>query len=100
MKLASTEDVRAELFKANERNAELEKRLNVDTKQYLEQERHEKTLVENEVVRLNEKISNLEYEIKRVKSIRLGDDWAQSEDEYLKINMKVKKLEDDIRKYI
>ena len=41
---------------SEQRVAELEKRLNVDTKTYLEQERHEKKLVENEVGRLNDKI--------------------------------------------
>eukprot|EP00392_Amoebophrya_sp_AT5.2_P011116 g11191.t1 len=44
-----------------------------------------------------EKIEQVEYDMKRVKAVRLGDDWAQREEEYMRINMQVKKLEDSER---
>ena len=32
--------------------------------------------------------------MKRVKAVRLGDDWAQKEEEYMRLNLELKRLED------
>ncbi|CAD7955523.1 unnamed protein product [Amoebophrya sp. A25] len=96
-KLKSTDGYRKELFDKDGRIEALQKQLNVDAKKIVDEVKGEKKSVENELTRAQEEIERLNYEMKRVKAVRLGDEWAQREEEYMTINLKVKRLEDEKR---
>ncbi|CAD7966939.1 unnamed protein product [Amoebophrya sp. A120] len=93
-KLKTTDQYRSQIFELESKIETMEKQLTIDAKELLEQEKLNSKQLQEELDKVNQQCEQVKFELKRVKSIRLGDDWAQREEEYMTINLKVRKLED------
>lgn len=85
----STEGLRRELKGKEEEIERLVHQVNVDCVRSLEAEKIKTKHAEQALVRAESRCQDLQHEMVRIKAVRLGDDFAQKEEEYARIHLKV-----------
>jgi len=96
-RLQSTESLRSELFTAQNELAEYKRRYEVDSRAILDQGKVRIAQLVDDNQRLEGKVKSLQFDLKRARQVRLGDDWGQKEEEYMRLTLENERLEEDVK---
>eukprot|EP00397_Hematodinium_sp_SG-2012_P000060 GEMP01000060.1.p1 GENE.GEMP01000060.1~~GEMP01000060.1.p1 ORF type:complete len:3670 (+),score=1304.13 GEMP01000060.1:198-11207(+) len=95
-RLVDTEQLRQEMFDLQAELAECKRRLKIETVVLSDQEKRRIELITRENRALEAKVKNLQFDLKRARSARLGDDWSAKEEEYMRLTLNNERLEEDV----
>eukprot|EP00930_Biecheleria_cincta_P032429 TRINITY_DN22508_c0_g1_i1.p1 TRINITY_DN22508_c0_g1~~TRINITY_DN22508_c0_g1_i1.p1 ORF type:complete len:4404 (-),score=1151.18 TRINITY_DN22508_c0_g1_i1:37-13248(-) len=96
LEVKGTRELRDKLFYAESELETLKRRLEVDARQELEKERHTVNALRAELEEKERSMADLIFDLRRARAAAGDGDWAQKEEEYMRLNLQNRRLEEEI----
>lgn len=96
LEVKGTRELRDRLFHAESELETLKRRLEVDARQELEKERHTVNALRAELEEKERSMADLIFDLRRARAAAGDGDWAQKEEEYMRLNLQNRRLEEEI----
>eukprot|EP00929_Paragymnodinium_shiwhaense_P083429 TRINITY_DN4445_c0_g1_i1.p1 TRINITY_DN4445_c0_g1~~TRINITY_DN4445_c0_g1_i1.p1 ORF type:complete len:3299 (+),score=1042.55 TRINITY_DN4445_c0_g1_i1:722-9898(+) len=96
LEVRGTRDLRDKLFLAETELEECRRRLEVDARAEVEREQVLNKRLRHELEEKERALADLDFDLRRARAAMGESEWAQQEEEYMRLNIQNKKLEDEV----
>jgi len=96
LEVRGSRELREKLFAVESELEEKTRELEVDKAAELKKERHKNTVLQKALDEKECAVADLEFDLRRARGTAAGDRWAQQEEEYMRLNLQVRQLEEEI----
>jgi chromosome segregation ATPase len=96
LEVRGTRELRDRLFQLQTELEGYKRRLEVDARQEIEKERQTSESLRRQLEEKERTVAELLFDLRRARSAASEGDWAQREEEYMRLNLQNRKLEDEL----
>ncbi|CAE7243722.1 unnamed protein product [Symbiodinium natans] len=96
LEVKGTRELRDKLYNAEMQLESYKRRLEVDARQELEKERHVVKQLQAELEEKERTVAELIFDLRRARNASSEGDWAQREEEYMRLDLQLRKLEGEL----
>eukprot|EP00439_Symbiodinium_sp_Y106_P014252 s489_g2.t1 len=96
LEVKGTRELRDKLYNAETQLESYKRRLEVDARQELEKERHVVKQLQAELEEKERTVAELLFDLRRARNASGEGDWAQREEEYMRLDLQLRKLEGEL----
>jgi len=96
LEVRGTRELREKLFCAETELEETRRKLDIEARAEIERERHGAAQLRREVEERERLIADLTFDLRRARAAAGDSDWAQREEEYMRLSVQSRKLEEEL----
>lgn len=97
LEVKGTRELRDKIYSLESELETYKRRLEVDVRQQLEKEQHRVRQQQMELEEKERSISELVFDLRRARQAAGEGDWAQREEEYMRLNLQLRRLEEELQ---
>lgn len=97
LEVKGTRELRDKIYSLESELETYKRRLEVDVRQQLEKEQHRVRQQQMELEEKERSISELVFDLRRARQAAGEGDWAQQEEEYMRLNLQLRRLEEELQ---
>eukprot|EP00933_Yihiella_yeosuensis_P049039 TRINITY_DN455_c0_g2_i1.p1 TRINITY_DN455_c0_g2~~TRINITY_DN455_c0_g2_i1.p1 ORF type:complete len:1580 (-),score=424.29 TRINITY_DN455_c0_g2_i1:582-5279(-) len=96
LEVKGTRELRDRLFHTEQELESYKRRLEVDARQEIESERQKSEALRRELEEKERTVAELLFDLRRARGASAEGDWAQREEEFMRLNLQNRKLEEEV----